>query len=219
MQARFRHDVRPVSQSLSELAAALPEEGFTLHELLERLGEQGLLLISILLVVPFLLPWLPGGSTPFGLVVTLVGIGIMLNRVPWLPQWLSRRRFPAARLARVLHMGAQVFARIERVLRPRLMLLTERATVNRVNGAALALAGVLLAAPLPIPFTNTFPAWAVLFLAAGMLERDGYMLVAGYLALLVSLTYFGLVVLAPWWLPEMVPQWLPAGWLPGAGGR
>jgi hypothetical protein len=192
------------------LAATLPEDGLTLHELLERIGEQGLLLVSILLSVPFLLPWLPGASTPFGLLVVLVGVGIMLDRVPWLPRWLTNRRLSPATLGRVLRGGAQVFVRIERVLRPRLMLLTDRATVNRVNGAALALAGVLLAAPLPIPFTNTFPSWAVLFLAAGMLERDGYVVVAGYLVLLVSLAYFALLALlalAPWWLPEMVQRW------------
>jgi len=210
VQARFRHENRPVSQSLSDLAATLPEDGLTLHELLERIGEQGLLLVSILLSVPFLLPWLPGASTPFGLLVVLVGVGIMLDRVPWLPRWLTNRRLSPATLGRVLRGGAQVFVRIERVLRPRLMLLTDRATVNRVNGAALALAGVLLAAPLPIPFTNTFPSWAVLFLAAGMLERDGYVVVAGYLVLLVSLAYFALLALlalAPWWLPEMVQRW------------
>lgn len=214
MQARFRHEDRPVSQSLGELAAALPEEGLTLHELLERIGEQGLLLVSILLSVPFLLPWLPGTSTPFGILIVLIGLGIMLDRVPWLPKFLTRRRLPAATLARVLRGGARVFARIERVLRPRLLLLTDRATVNRVNGAALALSGVLLAAPLPIPLTNTFPAWAVLFLAAGMLERDGYMLVAGYLALAVSLAYFvllALLALAPWWLPEVVRSWRSEG--------
>ncbi len=210
MQARFRHENRPVSQTLRDLAATLPEEGLTLHELLERIGEQGLLLVSILLSVPFLLPWLPGASTPFGLLVVLVGVGIMLDRVPWLPRWLTNRRLSAATLGRVLRGGTQVFVRIERLLRPRLMLLTDRTTVNRVNGAALTLAGALLAAPLPIPFTNTFPAWAVLFLAAGMLERDGYILVVGYLALLVSLAYFALLALlalAPWWLPEMVQRW------------
>ena len=89
--------VQPVekrfSDILSELARSMPTEGLTLRELLEGLGERGLLVMSIMLTIPFLLPVsIPGSSTPFGLVIALNGVGIILNRTPWLPARLMQRR-------------------------------------------------------------------------------------------------------------------------------
>jgi hypothetical protein len=74
----------------------------------------------------------------------------------------------------------------------RLRYLTSGATINRINGLALTAGGVLLLFPLSfIPFSNTLPALAVMLLALGMLQRDGYFILAGYVALLVTVLYFG----------------------------
>jgi len=61
-----------------------------------------------------------------------------------------------------------------------------------VHGLALVLAGVLLMFPLGlVPFSNTLPAVAILFLSLGMLERDGLIIVAGYLMNVATIFYFG----------------------------
>jgi hypothetical protein len=75
------------SSVLSELARTLPNEGMTLGELLTQLGERGELMACMLLTVPFLLPLsIPGSSIPFGLLIALHGLGILMHRVPWLPE-------------------------------------------------------------------------------------------------------------------------------------
>ncbi len=88
-----------------------------------------------------------------------------------------------------------MFKRLERLIHPRLLPLTHGPTVGRFNGVLLGLSGVLLMAPLPLPFSNTLPAYGVLFLAAGTLERDGYAILAGYLAVLLAIGYFGMLAL------------------------
>jgi hypothetical protein len=35
--------------------------------------------------------------------------------------------------------------------------------------------------PLPIPFSNSIPAWAVVLLTIGMMEKDGLCVLLGYL--------------------------------------
>jgi hypothetical protein len=52
------------------------------------------------------------------------------------------------------------------------------------------LAALTLLLPLPIPFTNSFPAWTILLIAAGMLERDGWFILAGYIFFAVGVLYF-----------------------------
>jgi len=74
---------------------------------------------------------------------------------------------------------------------------TEGAVMSRVNGIVLTVAGALLILPLSlIPFSNTIPAVAIMLLAMGMLQRDGYFVLGGYLFTVFTFIYFGLLVLA-----------------------
>jgi hypothetical protein len=47
--------------------------------------------------------------------------------------------------------------------------------------------------PLPLPLSNALPAYGVVFLAIGSLERDGYAVLAGYVMVLLTLVYFAIV--------------------------
>jgi hypothetical protein len=197
MRVQLRGVKRPVSETLRELAQGLPPDTITLRQVLEEVGGHGLLMVSVLLTVPFLLPVsIPGTSTPFGLVIALLGLGVALKRAPWLPGFVLRRSLATPRLAKVLQQGARLFQRLEKLVHPRLPLLTDGAVINRLNAILLTLAGLLLALPLPIPLTNTFPAWAALLLAMGTLERDGYFVVAGYVMFLLSIALFGGLAIA-----------------------
>ena len=83
-----------LSDTLRATAHAIEESHISLRQMLALVGEQGMLLFCVLLTVPFLLPVsIPGVSTPFGLLILFIGIGITLNRVPWLPAFLMERRF------------------------------------------------------------------------------------------------------------------------------
>src|SRR5690349_21548627 len=125
MTMKFEHADKSTSKVLSEIASSLQAEGLTLYELLERLGERGLLMLSLVLTIPFLLPIsIPGSSIHFGLIIALVGIGIITNRSPWLPARLMNRRLSAEKLILMLERGAKLFSRIERLTHPRLLILT-----------------------------------------------------------------------------------------------
>jgi hypothetical protein len=46
--------------------------------------------------------------------------------------------------------------------------------------------------PLPIPFSNNIPAWAVVLLAIGMMEQDGLFVLFGHLTAIFSWVFIGL---------------------------
>ncbi|PKQ72758.1 protein exod [Aeromonas sobria] len=196
MVAAQLHDPQTtLADTLRATAHAIDESHVSLRQMLELVGEQGMLLFCVLLTVPFLLPVsIPGVSTPFGLLILFIGIGITLNRVPWLPAMLMERRFAADQLKPTLHKGADLLARVDRVIRPRLLLLTGSSAVNRCNGLLIMLAALLLMLPLgAIPFTNAMPAWAILLLATGMLQRDGLFVASGYLLVGATLVWFSVL--------------------------
>jgi hypothetical protein len=189
----FRDTEASLSDTVRRLMSVVQADQITIRELLHLTGEQGLLTFSIILTLPFLLPVsIPGVSTVFGLVLILIGIGVTFNRLPWLPDRLMDRKIKREHLLPVLEKGLNLFNRLERWVRPRLARLTTGATANLTNGLVFTLAGVLLLFPLSfIPFSNTLPALAILLLALGMLQRDGYMVMAGYVAVIATILYFG----------------------------
>ena len=189
-----------LSEQFATIARGLPDEKLPVHELLERVGQSGMLLFAVFLTLPFLVPVsVPGISTVFGLLIILIGIGFALDRLPWLPSFVMARKVPAGSLGKALEQGSKLVARIEGFLHPRLGFLVHGLGVHRLNGLTLAFAGVLLMAPFGfVPFSNTIPGLAILFLALGMLERDGVFVILGYLMTFATCVYFGVLIWGAW---------------------
>jgi hypothetical protein len=183
-----------VSTVLFEMIRTMPAEGLTLRGILERLGDRGLLMLCMVLTIPFLLPVsIPGSSIPFGVLIALIAVGLVTHRAPWLPDRLMNRRLTGGHVVPMLEKGVRLFARLERLIHPRLLPLTHGPTVGRFNGILIGLTGLLMMAPLPLPLSNTLPAYGVLFLALGSVERDGHVVLAGYLMVLLTVGYFSAV--------------------------
>lgn len=196
----FHDTTLTLSQSMRAMAESIHAHGerTSVRDLLAVAGEHGLLLAIMLLTVPFLLPVsIPGSSTILGTVGILLSVAVILNRLPWMPERFLDLSVESARLAPAIEKGADIVHRVDRVTHPRLERLTDGAVMNRMNGFGLVLANVLLLFPLGfVPFSNLLPGWAVLTLAAGMSQRDGVLILAGYGLILASIVYFTVLAVA-----------------------
>lgn len=192
MRVHLHKATARVSETLVHVAGRLPQPHATTRELIEQLGEQGLLMTCIVVSLPYLIPVsLPFASTVSGIIIILMAIGLATNSVPWLPRWILGYRFGSDALSNVLRRGAGWFARFEHWLKPRWTALARGRIVQFLHALALIVNGVLLLLPLPaIPLSNTLPGVGVMALAAGMLERDGAFVLAGWLLTVVSIVYF-----------------------------
>lgn len=194
----FKDTTRKTSELLEDVIGSLRGEYITLRDLLAIMGENGLLLLCGFLSLPFLFPVsIPGVSTVFGAGIVLISVAITLNTLPWLPGKVADRRLESVKLVPVLERGVRFLRRIDRFFRPRLPFLTSGVVMNRMNGLALMAAGVLLMLPLSlIPFSNTLPAVAVLLLSAGISQRDGLIVAAGYAMIALTVVYFSAIAFA-----------------------
>ena len=194
---QFRNPEVRISAALASAEAAVTEPAVTLRALLTLLGEQGLLVFCGVLAAPFLLPLtVPGMSTVLGLPMLLIGFAVMVSRVPWLPERLLNRSLPAPTVRGVLAKVRGWAERFEHLVRPRLLGLTGGRFVNFFNGGLVIAAVVLLMAPIPlVPFVNSLPALAIILLCFGMAERDGAVILLGYLMTVISAVYVGGLVL------------------------
>lgn len=177
----------------------IDDDTITLKQLMEQCGRDGMLLICALSTLPFLIPVsIPGVSTVFGAAIVLIACSVLLNRLPWLPKRIQEKQLDTARLIPALKKGASLIARLDKWIKPRALYLTSAAML-RLDALAIAFGGLLLMAPFGlIPFSNTAPAAAILFLTLGMIQRDGVFVLLGYLGLVVTVIYFSSLIYLAW---------------------
>ncbi len=197
------YDSHPPTRLSEDLKRILDHAGgkpITLQKIIEILHGRGLDLLVLLLALPFCTPIpLLGLSTPFGMVLMFLGLRIALRKHPWFPKRLLQREIPYATLTKIIQAALTVTTRLEKVLHPRLKFFNRWATFTALNGLVITSSAFLLMFPIPIPFTNTLPALSIILIAAGMIEEDGAVIVAGYLMAGVSWVY----ILSLWVVGKM----------------
>lgn len=177
------------------------------------LHARGFATMSLIICIPFIQPVpVPGLSLLFGLLHMAFGLRVALGQRGGLPPWLKRREIAGQTLANMVTGTKKVFAYVERLFRPRFSLWLQRPWENLV-GVSMMFSGLALCMPLPpvILFSNSLPAWAIILLCLGYIERDGLFVLMGHVLAIATWIYFAiwgeviwLAVVEVWnrWLAE-----------------
>src|SRR5246127_818287 len=181
-----------LSTDLETLQGRVKDKSLTLAELKQALKGRGSAMLLILLALPFCFIAIPGLSTPFGIAICLIGGCLAMGREPWLPPFVMRRRLSTTRLAQLLTGAVRLARQLEKFVRPRLAFLRTGPGMLRLNGLGIVIASLGLMLPLPIPFSNSIPAYAVVLLALGMMEDDGLCVLLGHLTAIATWVFIGL---------------------------
>ncbi len=199
---------RRLSDELALILREFEVETVTLREVLALLHGRGYVLLVMLLALPFCTPVpLPGLSTPFGLIIMIIGVRLALGAKPWLPARLLDTRLPPKIFARVFALTRKIILGFERLLRLRLLWITGSPRLLQAHAVPIVLCSTMLLLPLPIPFSNVIPAWGILLIAGGLLERDGAFIIAGYLATLITLAFFAAIAIFGVEAVDFIWQW------------
>lgn len=185
---------KKLSIELLELSESVSGSDMTLGELVNKLEGRVYTLLLVLLALPFCQPiMLPGLSTPFGLVIAILGLRFAMRRHPWLPERLMTTRLTAKFLPSVMRGGAKILGVMEKLLHPRIVWLFEHGGARILSGTMIFICGVLLLLPLPVPFSNMLPALAVVLIASAFSERDGFCLGLGCVLFALTIAFFTVI--------------------------
>ncbi|HEY2356385.1 MAG TPA: exopolysaccharide biosynthesis protein [Phenylobacterium sp.] len=184
-------DRQPLSQILREISeTAAPT--VSVGELMERFDARATGALLLVFGLACTLPLPPGGTTIFGAPLVLLAPQLMIwgSRAPWLPARMRAQTVATAELRKGLPRALGWLERIEAVSRPRLLFLFG-AWGHRAIGLVCTLLALVLI--LPIPLGNMLPAAAVSVLSLALVQRDGFLALAGYALAALSA---GVLVLA-----------------------
>jgi hypothetical protein len=191
-----------LGQKIELIIQRLPPKEVNFIEITDIVGKDSLMLLTIFLSLVFLVPVsIPGVSTVFGTGILLIGITRLFNCKPWLPKAIAYRQLSSERLRDGFERALVWFHRLEKISRPhRLPQLTSARWVIPMNHLSFILAALLLMLPFGlIPFSNTLPALALIFLSVGILQRDGCSILLGYFANGVTIIYFAILIAVGGW--------------------
>lgn len=172
-----------LSQLLRRLADDTTRERIAVGDLLQVLGDRAIGALLFIFAVPNILPMPPGTSAVLGAPLVFLAAQLAFGMRPWLPGVISRRSMSRADFHGMLRRVIPWLERAEKLLRPRISVLTLPAAEYVLGLLCLLLATVLV---LPIPLGNMLPALSISLLALGLLERDGCAIVAGLVAAAAS---------------------------------
>src|SRR5690554_2245536 len=88
-----------LGEKIEVIIDRLPETEVTLVEIMDIVGPDSLLLLTIFLSLVFLVPVsLPGVSTVVGTGILLIGVTRLLARKLWLPDRIANRKISSEKL-------------------------------------------------------------------------------------------------------------------------
>lgn len=180
----------PLQKHIEEVQKRNQSGETTLSNIVEIFGGDGHFVCILFLILPFLQPVpLFGLSTPFGILIGIVAFFSYLKRPPYLPEKWKTKVIKKETLSKIALGAEKIFGKLETFLKPRMEYFFKE-PFKVINIFILILNAILLALPLPIPFSNAIPAWTILFQTVAHLERDGLFILLSYIQAVISIIFF-----------------------------
>ncbi len=169
------------SEVLSNIATNHPRDHISMGEINGALHERGFGVLFIVFCLPLLIPLpLPTGlGTAMSLPIFYFSFQLMFGADrPWLPAWISKKELGIDTFRKIVSKSMPMLKFIEKFLKKRVVILS-----SRKFDIFLGLFILLLNIPicLPFPMSNTIPAISIIVLSLGVLEKDGIMMIVGYM--------------------------------------
>lgn len=182
-----------LAETLESTLASEHENGPSIGEITDAVGEKGFGLLLIVLSLPSALPVpAPGYSTPFGIVIALIAIQMLMGRpTVWLPARLQRIRIKPSFAKKMIGAATKFLRAVEHLIRPRQQWIRSRVGQSGLATVILIMACLMM---LPIPLTNTLPAMVIFLIGVGLSEEDGLLAIGAFAVGCVAVVLYGYII-------------------------
>ena len=172
-----------LSHALQQMALDETRERIAVRDIVDALAHRSLAGLLFVFALPNALPMPPGTSAVLGAPLVILSAQLMLGLRPWLPNVVASRSMGRDAFSAVIDRSLSWLVRAENLIRPCLSQLASRPYEYVVGGVCLILALLIM---LPIPLGNMLPAAAICMFALGILERNGFWILAGTVATVIA---------------------------------
>lgn len=180
-EATVGHRRWPLPERMSEVLEELAKddgERITFGEILSGLRHRAFGFAMLVFALPCSLPMPPGIPTICGVALVVIAFNLIaLRKRLWLPKAIAAKSIERADLQRIIGRALPAMRRVERFCRPRWPVVTE--SFGKVLiGIVVFVLGFIMILPIPL-IGNMPPGFAASFIAVGVAERDGLIVLIG----------------------------------------
>jgi len=177
----------PEADRFSDILSRLGREGgpeLSVGEGMAAFGERGVAAMMLLFALINMLPLPPGGTTITGFPLLFLSVELAIGRqTHWLPRRLREARVKRETFRKGFGWLVPIVRFAENLTRPRLLWLTGWFGQGLIGLTCFLLSIVLV---LPIPLGNIAPAVTIGLFSLGMMQRDGIVVVLGWVSTAIS---------------------------------
>ncbi|MCB0347560.1 MAG: exopolysaccharide biosynthesis protein [Bdellovibrionales bacterium] len=165
--------------------------GLYVVDIITTFGARSHAFLVLFFCLPFIQP-LPmmGLSTVFGGIIILLSTFMALEKSPWLPKKFMSKHIKHNLVVSSCDALIKLLSKTEKLIKPRFNFWLKLPPVRIFNAFSIAFFAFLLALPLPIPFSNSVPAYFMVLNAIGLLEDDGVLILVSYVIAIAGLLFF-----------------------------
>ena len=169
-----------MSHVLNGIAESGDGPRITVGEIMQALGARAFSLLIVVMGLPNSLPMPPPIALISGFLLAFISIQILIGwPSPWLPASVLKKSLARADVARAIATAIPWVLWVERLAKPRLKLL-QHDLAWRVVGSGLLILSLALIAAVPV-FGQIPLGIAFCLIGLGLVERDGFLVLAGFL--------------------------------------
>lgn len=181
---------------LEQLQAILrfqPDSPLTLGALVKGADKKGFGLILMSLSLPSALPIpAPGYSTPFGIIILIFAWQMLRGKqAPVLPSKWEEKKISRETSIKVVNKAAKFVNFIEKFIRPRMQWIQAPIVLPLFGLVIMSMASLMI---LPIPLTNTLPAFIIFCVGAALCEEDGALAIFASALSIVAIGLYAVII-------------------------
>lgn len=179
-----------ISKLLYNITKKNNDDKISINNILQTNGASSyfiIFLMSVLSLIPAPFPF-PIFSSAFGIILILLSLQMLFGiRELKLPKIIKNFSVKRTFVAIITEKSANFLRRIEILSKPRLKFYKNKYVLILIN-LLIFISSICIA--IPIPFTNTLPAIAIIIMTFGLLNNDGLFVIIGILSSIIGISFF-----------------------------
>lgn len=174
-----KNSVNSTSELLNNIYNNNVEDDIKVGTLLKSVDSGGFALLNLIFALILMVPTPPPIAIICGLIIMFFSFQMIIGRKEvWLPKIITEKSIKRATLAIIVEKSLIYLYKLEGFTRRRFTFINNPITDRLIGAFIFILAAITLT---PILFANTIPGAAIILMSFGMINKDGLMVIVGFL--------------------------------------
>lgn len=187
-----KDDINSTSALINDIYNKNIEDNIKIGTLLKSIDSGGFALLNLIFSIILMIPLPPPIAIIAGLIVMFLSFQMIIGmKEVWLPKFITEKSIKRSTLTIIVEKSTVYLYKLERFTRRRFTFVSNPITERIIGAFIFFLAGITLT---PIVFANTIPGLAIILISFGMINKDGLMVIIGFIVGIFSIFVVWLMI-------------------------